>query len=100
MFKKAAEIMRETGFDFLFSGEVVGQCPMSQTKPSLRYVEKNSAMTVTSSAAQCESCRKPRWKNGLVHRRMLHIAGRTETPYTVAEDFGLTEYPAPAGGCR
>ena len=42
MFRKAAEIMRERGFDFLFSGEVVGQRPMSQTKPSLRYVEKNS----------------------------------------------------------
>ncbi|NNL41506.1 MAG: tRNA 4-thiouridine(8) synthase ThiI, partial [Desulfobacterales bacterium] len=42
MFRHAGKIMQDKDFDFLFSGEVVGQRPMSQTKPSLRYVEKNS----------------------------------------------------------
>ncbi len=42
MFRLAGKIMKEKQFDFLFSGEVLGQRPMSQTKPSLRYVEKNS----------------------------------------------------------
>jgi len=38
----AGTIMKNKGFDFVFSGEVLGQRPMSQTKPSLRYVEKHS----------------------------------------------------------
>ena len=42
MFRLAGEIMTERGFDFLFSGEVLGQRPMSQTRTSLRYVEKHS----------------------------------------------------------
>ena len=42
MFKLAGMIMKEKGFDFLFSGEVLGQRPMSQTMNSLRYVEKQS----------------------------------------------------------
>jgi len=41
MFQMAGEIMKERGFDFMFSGEVAGQRPMSQTLPSLRYVEKH-----------------------------------------------------------
>ena len=42
MFKLAGEMMQENQFDFLFSGEVAGQRPMSQNKTSLRYVEKHS----------------------------------------------------------
>ena len=42
MFRIAGGIMKEREFDFLFSGEVLGQRPMSQTLSSLRYVEKHS----------------------------------------------------------
>ena len=42
MFKLAGELMQEKNFDFLFSGEVLGQRPMSQNKSSLGYVEKHS----------------------------------------------------------
>lgn len=103
MFRKAAEIMRERGFDFLFSGEVVGQRPMSQTKPSLRYVEKNSGcdgdiLRPLSAKLLPETAAE---KNGLVDRtQLLDIAGRSrKRQIQLAEVFGLTEYPAPAGGC-
>ena len=42
MFRLAGKIMEEEGFDFLFSGEVLGQRPLSQNMQSLRYVEKQS----------------------------------------------------------
>ncbi|UCG81667.1 MAG: tRNA 4-thiouridine(8) synthase ThiI, partial [Desulfobacterales bacterium] len=42
MLEIAGSMMKSEGFDFLFTGEVLGQRPMSQTKPSLRYVEKRS----------------------------------------------------------
>ena len=42
MFSMAGKILEEKKFNFLFSGEVLGQRPKSQNRNSLRYVEKNS----------------------------------------------------------
>ena len=95
--------MQEEGFDFLFSGEVVGQRPMSQTKPSLRYVEKNSGfdgyiLRPLSARLLPETIPE---KEGLVDReQLLDIAGRgRKRQMALASEFGVTEYPAPAGGC-
>ena len=103
MFRLAGKLMRESGFDFLFSGEVLGQRPMSQTRPSLRYVEKHSGLI--GYILRPLSARKlpetiPE-NTGLVDRsRLLDIAGRSRKPQmALARQFGITEYPAPAGGC-
>jgi tRNA U34 2-thiouridine synthase MnmA/TrmU len=103
MFRLAGEHMKESGFDFLFSGEVVGQRPMSQTKPSLRYVEKHSGhdgyiIRPLSALLLPESIPE---KEGLVDRsRLLDLSGRSRKPQMkLAEEFGITDYPAPAGGC-
>lgn len=103
MFKLAGEIMREKKFDFLFSGEVLGQRPMSQTKTSLRYVEKHSGfdgyiLRPLSAKNLPETIPE---KEGLIDREMLlDIAGRgRKAQIKLAEKFGLRDYPAPAGGC-
>jgi len=103
MFRLAGEIMRSRGFDFLFSGEVLGQRPMSQTKPSLRYVEKHSGMDgyiLRPLSAKClpETIAE---KQGLISRDLLlDISGRgRKDQIRLAKQFGITEYPAPAGGC-
>jgi len=103
MFKKAGQIMQKEGFDFLFSGEVLGQRPMSQTKPSLRYVEKHSGfdgyiLRPLSAKKLPETIPE---QQGLVDRsRLLDIAGRgRKRQIALAKEFGVTEYPAPAGGC-
>ena len=41
MIKRAGEIMLEKGFDFIATGEVVNQRPMSQNKQAMRTVEKS-----------------------------------------------------------
>ncbi len=103
MFRKAAEIMREEGFDFLFSGEVLGQRPMSQTRSSLRYVEKHSGadgyILRPLSARRLPETRPE--QEGLVDReRLLDISGRSrKRQMALAAEWGVTEYPAPAGGC-
>jgi tRNA-specific 2-thiouridylase len=51
MFRLAGETMREQGFDVLFSGEVLGQRPMSQNRSALRYVEKHSGRQLTAGGA-------------------------------------------------
>jgi tRNA-uridine 2-sulfurtransferase len=103
MFRLAGEIMAEKGFHFLFSGEVLGQRPMSQTRPSLKYVEKHSGMR--GYILRPLSARKldetiPE-KNGWVDReKLLNIFGRgRKRQIEIAGEFGITDYPAPAGGC-
>jgi len=103
MFRMAGEMMEAKGFDFLFSGEVLGQRPMSQTRPSLRYVEKHSGFDgyiIRPLSAQRLEETIPE-KEGLVDREaLLGITGRSrKEQIQLARDFGLTDYPAPAGGC-
>jgi len=103
MFKLAGELMREKRFDFLFSGEVLGQRPMSQTRPSLRYVEKHSGLEGYILRPLCAK-KLPETipeKQGLVSRDLLFdIAGRSRRPQIkLANKFGISDYPAPAGGC-
>lgn len=103
MFRVAARHMKRRKFDFLFSGEVVGQRPMSQTKPSLRYVEKNSnsdGYILRPLSAKLLPETTPE-KEGLVNReQLLDISGRgRKRQIQLAKDFGITDYPAPAGGC-
>ena len=103
MFRLAGTIMKNKGFNFLFSGEVLGQRPMSQTKSSLRYVEKHSDIDgyiLRPLSAGRLPLTIPE-KEGLVNRKLLlDISGRSRKPQTkLAEKFGITEYPNPAGGC-
>lgn len=103
MFQLAGEIMAEQGFDFLFSGEVLGQRPMSQNRTSLRYVEKHSGfdgyiLRPLSAKNLPETIPE---HEGLVDReRLLDFTGRgRKQQIQLAREFGVTDYPAPAGGC-
>jgi len=103
MFNLAGRIMKEKGFDFLFSGEVLGQRPMSQTMNSLRYVEKQSGfegyiLRPLSAKKLPETMPE---QQGMVNRDLLlDISGRSRKPQIkLAKEFGIANYPSPAGGC-
>lgn len=103
MFHKAGQFMQANGYDFLFSGEVLGQRPMSQTASSLRYVEKHSGfdgriLRPLSARRLPETAME---QQGVVDRaRLLDLSGRSRKPQMeLAREFGLTSYPTPAGGC-
>lgn len=103
MFVIAGSIMKEKEIDFLFSGEVLGQRPMSQTSPSLRYVEKHSGYEgyiLRPLSAKRLAPTIPE-KEGLVDRELLlDITGKSRKPQiALAAEFGISDYPAPAGGC-
>jgi len=103
MFAQAGKIMAEQGFDFLFSGEVLGQRPMSQNKQALAQVAKLSGMAeyiLRPLSAQVLPV-SPVEERGLVeHERLLGLSGRSRKPQmALAEEFGVSDYPAPAGGC-
>jgi tRNA U34 2-thiouridine synthase MnmA/TrmU len=103
MFQKAGEFMQANGFHFLFSGEVVGQRPMSQNANALRYVEKHSAFDGSILRPLCAKNlpETPMEKTGLVDReQLLNLSGRSRKPQmALALELGITDYPSPAGGC-
>lgn len=103
MFREAGKIMVRDGYDFLFSGEVRGQRPMSQTLNSLRYVEKQSGQVgriLRPLSARVLPQTLPE-QEGLVDRdRLESFSGRSRKPQmALAAQLGVDEYPAPAGGC-
>lgn len=103
MLEIAGSIMTREGFDFLFTGEVLGQRAMSQTKPSLRYVEKRSGFAghiLRPLSAKLLPPTIPEERRFVDRERLLDISGRSrKRQIKLAEDLGITDYPAPAGGC-
>ncbi len=103
MFNLAGRIMKEKGFDFLFSGEVLGQRPMSQTMNSLRYVEKQSGFEgyiLRPLSAKKLPVTIPEQQELVNRDLLLDISGRSRKPQIeLAKEFGITNYPSPAGGC-
>jgi tRNA U34 2-thiouridine synthase MnmA/TrmU len=103
MLKMAGRKMEETGADFLVTGEVLGQRPMSQTKQSLYVVAKNSGyadyILRPLSAQLLEPVKAER--EGKVDRlKLLSISGRgRKDQMSLAKEFGIQQYPPPAGGC-
>jgi hypothetical protein len=76
---------------------------MSQTNPSLRYVEKASGfdgyiLRPLSAKKLPETIPE---KEGLVDRdKLFGFSGRTRKPQiALAKEYGIMDYPAPAGGC-
>lgn len=103
MFRKTGGLMEEGGYDFLFSGEVLGQRPMSQNKQALATVAKFSGFGPRILRPLSALVLEPTAMEqaGLVERaRLLGLSGRGRKPQMdLARELGVRDYPAPAGGC-
>jgi tRNA-uridine 2-sulfurtransferase len=104
MLNVAGKILEAEGYDFLFTGEVLGERPKSQSLPALGIVAKESGypdLVLRPLSAKLLKATKPE-REGLVDReRLLDFRGRSrKRQMALAAEFGLTEYPSPAGGCR
>jgi tRNA U34 2-thiouridine synthase MnmA/TrmU len=104
MFRKAKKFMEENGASFIFTGEVLGQRPMSQYKKALRIIEKESDLEnliVRPLSAKLFTPTIPELNNWVNREEMLSIQGRRRLPQMeLAKEFGISDYPCPAGGCR
>ncbi len=103
MFTKAKKYMEQIGADFCFTGEVLGQRPMSQMRHSLATIEKQSGLTgrlLRPLSAQLLDPTIPE-QEGLIDReKLLAISGRgRKEQILLAEENGVRDYPNPAGGC-
>ncbi|NLX24761.1 MAG: tRNA 4-thiouridine(8) synthase ThiI [Lentisphaerae bacterium] len=103
MIRRAGELMEKLGFDFIATGEVLAQRPMSQNKQSLGVVARCSKyedLLVRPLSAPLLPPTKPIREGWLDVEKLPRFSGRNRTPQIqLAEHFGLKDYPAPAGGC-
>ncbi len=103
MFMRLKEFAKKEGFDFIFSGEVVGQRPMSQNRGSLNRVKNLShagdMLLRPLSAKILEPT--PMEEVGLVDReKLLDLNGRGRTrQLEMAKEYGFSFIPSPGGGC-
>ncbi len=103
MLRIAGRRLTPGGFDFLFTGEVLGQRPFSQNRQSLGLVERDSGLAgriLRPLSARLLDPTEPE-ERGLVDRnRLLDISGRSrKRQLELAQQFGITDYSPPAGGC-
>lgn len=103
MIKKAWQLKEELGFDFIFTGEVVGQRPMSQRRDNFRTIARETGLGDWILRPLCALGLPPTQPEllGMVDRsRLRGINGRSrKEQMALAAQFGLVEYPNPAGGC-
>jgi tRNA U34 2-thiouridine synthase MnmA/TrmU len=103
MLRKAKDFMAESEADFVITGEVLGQRPMSQHMRALRLIEMESGLEgliVRPLSARLLPPSIPE-RTGLIDReQLLAIEGRSRKPQMqLAAEKGISGYAPPAGGC-
>jgi len=103
MLKKAAELIPEYKIDFIISGEVLGQRPMSQRADALNAVAKLSGIKDLLVRPLCQKLlpdTKPIREGWVNKEEMLDISGRGRyRQMELAERYKITYYQNPGGGC-
>jgi tRNA-specific 2-thiouridylase len=101
--KKAKNFMEEIGASFLFSGEVLGQRPMSQRKKAMELIEKEAGacgLLLRPLSAKLLPPTIPEEKEWIKRENLCAFEGRSRKPQiALAKKLGIEEYPLPAGGC-
>lgn len=99
----AKRFMEQQGFDFIISGEVVGQRPMSQRKDTLFIVRNQSEahdLLLRPLSAKLLPPTLPEREKWVDRERLGSINGRSRKPQIdLAKRFGFQVFPQPAGGC-
>ncbi|MFZ5351256.1 MAG: tRNA 4-thiouridine(8) synthase ThiI [Bacillota bacterium] len=103
MFRHAGRMMKELEADFLVTGEVLNQRPMSQNRRALDIVLEESGYKGRILRPLC-ALNLPETemeKSGLVDRsKLMGISGKSRrTQMELAKQLGIENYPTPAGGC-
>ena len=103
MFRLGRGYLDEVGARFLFTGEVVGQRPMSQMREAIRLIDRDSDLegwVVRPLSAQLLPESEPEKRGWVDRSRLLGIMGRgRHDQMALAEHYGLKSFQSPGGGC-
>jgi tRNA-specific 2-thiouridylase len=103
LLRQAKAWMMEHSHHFVFTGEVVGQRPKSQMRPTLRTVERESGLKgylLRPLSAKLLDPTIPEQRGWVDREKLYGINGRgRKEQIALAARFGITEYAQPSGGC-
>ena len=103
LLRKAKEYMAECGADFVITGEVLGQRPMSQRRDTLRVIEQESGLEgllLRPLSAQHFDPTIPEREGWVDREKLMAIKGRSRKElFELADELDVKNYPCPAGGC-
>jgi hypothetical protein len=103
MFGLARTFMDEVGASFLFTGEVVGQRPMSQMRNTIFRIDHEAGLegqVLRPLSARLLPETEPERSGWVDRARLLGLAGRgRREQLALAERYGLRSYQSPGGGC-
>ncbi len=103
MLREAKSFMEEVGADFVFTGEVLGQRPMSQRRDALRLLEKESGLEgilLRPLSAKLLPPTQMEDAGWIDRQRLLDLCGRSrKKQIEMARALNWQRYPSPAGGC-
>ncbi|MBN1040884.1 DUF814 domain-containing protein [Clostridium botulinum] len=104
MMNYSGKLLEKFNADFIITGEVLNQRPMSQNRQALNIVKKESGYSDKILRPLCAQNLDPTQMelDGLVDReKLLKISGRSRAiQMELAENWGIKDYPSPAGGCK
>jgi len=104
LLKKAKVYMEKIRAKFIFTGEVLGQRPMSQYRRAMSLIEKEAdlkGLILRPLSAKLLKPTIPEEKQWVDREKLLNIKGRRRLPQIeLAKKIGVKDYPCPGGGCR
>lgn len=103
MVGKARNWMESNGFDFIITGEVIGQRPNSQRRDTMPVIARESGAfdrLLRPLSARLLPPTLPEREGWVDREKLLALNGRNRKPQiALAESYGFHEYAQPAGGC-
>lgn len=104
MLREAKKLAQEIEAQFIVTGDVLGERPMSQYRKALMLEEKEAElenMILRPLSAKLLPETIPEREGWVDRSKLLAISGKSRKPQiALAEKFGLQdEYPSPSGGC-
>lgn len=103
MLRCAKEMMARLEADFVITGEVVGQRPMSQRHDTLRVIERDcglAGLLLRPLSAKFLKVTIPESEGWVRREELPAIKGRgRKDQMRLAAALGVDSYPAPGGGC-
>lgn len=101
LLKKAKEYMAECGADFVITGEVLGQRPMSQRRDTLNLIERESGLAgllLRPLSAKHFNATIPELEGWVDREKLLAIQGRSrKEQMQLAEELDVKNYPVLQG---
>lgn len=103
MLKKAKQLAKKINADFIVTGEVLGERPMTQTRNALMLIERKACLhrkILRPLSAKILHETEAESKGWIDRGKLLSIKGRgRRIQLALAKGFGLRDFPMPAGGC-